>query len=334
MSKKYTQDYIYELLNKARKADSEYKVFGSDRHKYQLNPPVSKDEVLKLEADFNIKLPEDYVYFLTEIGNGGAGPYYGLYSLEELRKHQYCMHQDNKLNPVIDINLSKEMWKDLIEQMDTDDDILYDEIEQHINTGVFIIGTQGCTYDNLLMCKGSESGNIVYIDWNLESEYPPFLTKMSFWEWYIGFFQDIVNGYSVRSYGYNKRGTEKQLIEAYHNSNTLSDKLENLNGFMRFDKLSAQTIEFLCHIQDVETDSVRLAILLKYHAELGMRLFDKFLFGTNISAAISVIRKIPKEQQHKYYKRAIEILYEAHDCDKKTLLFFIQDQQCKKLRIL
>ncbi len=30
------------------------KVFGSDRHKYQLNPPISMEEVLKLEADFNI----------------------------------------------------------------------------------------------------------------------------------------------------------------------------------------------------------------------------------------------------------------------------------------
>ncbi len=207
MSKKYTRAYIYELLDKARKVDSEYKVFGSDRHKYQLNPPVSMDEVLKVEAEFNIKLPEDYVYFLTEIGNGGAGPYYGLYSLEELRKNQYCI-QDINLKPVIDNHLSKEIWNDLMEQMDTDDDDLYDEIKQHINTGIFIIGTQGCTYDNLLMCKGSETGNIVYIDWNLESEYPPVLTKMSFWEWYISFFQDIINGCSVRSYGYTKRGTE------------------------------------------------------------------------------------------------------------------------------
>jgi len=30
-----------------------------------------------------IKLPEDYVYFLTQISNGGAGPYYGLCSLEK-----------------------------------------------------------------------------------------------------------------------------------------------------------------------------------------------------------------------------------------------------------
>lgn len=174
MDEKCTQAYIYELLEKAKKVDSEYKVFGSDKHKYRLNPPVSLDEVLTLEVDFNIKLPDNYVYFLTEIGNGGAGPYYGLYSLEELRQRQYCRQQDNKLNPVIDISLSKKMWNELMEQRDTADDDVYDEIDQRINTGVFSIGTQGCTYDNLLMFRGSETGKIVYIDWNLESEYPLF----------------------------------------------------------------------------------------------------------------------------------------------------------------
>ncbi len=211
MNEKCTRAYIYELLEKAKKVDSAYKVFGANKHKYQLNPPVSRGEVLKLEADFNIKLPDEYVYFLTEIGNGGAGPYYGLYSLEELRQRQYYRQQDNKWDPVIDISFTKEMWNELMEQMDTDDNDVYDEIERHINTGVFIIGTQGCTYDNLLMCRGSETGKIAYIDWNLEGEYPPVLTKMSFWEWYTGFFQDIIAGYSVRFYGYNKRGTKLQL---------------------------------------------------------------------------------------------------------------------------
>ena len=330
MNEKCTQAYIYELLEKAKKVDSEYKVFGANKHKYQLNPPVSMDEVLALETDFHIKLPDDYVYFLTEIGNGGAGPYYGLYSLEELRQRQNCRKQDDKLNPVIDDSLSREMWNELMEQMDTADDDLYDEIEQRINTGFFIIGTQGCTYDNLLMCRGSEAGKIVYIDWNLEIDYPPFLTKMSFWEWYTGFFEDIIEGYSVCSYGYSKRSTERELREAYAKSVGLKEKLDNLQGFMRFDKLTPETIDFLYRLQDEETDGTRLTILLKFQTDLGMKLFDEFINGANVSAAVSVIRGIPKEIQQKYYKRAIEILYEDCDCDKKSLLFFIGDQDCRK----
>ena len=307
MNEKYTQAYILELLEKAKKADFEFKVFGADKHRYKLNPTVSMGEVLKWEEDFNIKLPDDYVYFLTQIGNGGAGPYYGLYSLDELRQQQYYKRQDNKQNPIIDASLSKEKWNELMEQLDSADDDMYEEIEQYINTGVVIIGTQGCTYDNLLMCNGSETGKIVYIDWNLEGEYPPFLTRMSFFEWYIGFFEDIIAGYSVCSYGYNKRGTQQDLQQDYSKSYRLEDKLINLQGFLRFDTLAVETLDFLYNIHDVEVDSARLAILLKFKADLGMNLFDKFIEGENISAAISNIRRIPKEIQQKYYKKAIEI---------------------------
>jgi len=65
-----------------------------------------------------------------------------------------------------------------------------------------MIGTQGCLLDNLLMFKGSEIGKIVYIDWNLEGEYPPVLTRMSFLEWYVNFFEDIIAGYNVQRYGW------------------------------------------------------------------------------------------------------------------------------------
>ena len=33
MNKRYTQAYIYELLEKAKQIDYEYKVFGADKHK-------------------------------------------------------------------------------------------------------------------------------------------------------------------------------------------------------------------------------------------------------------------------------------------------------------
>lgn len=329
MDKKYTREYICELLEKAKVADPTLQIFGASKHKYQLNPPVSREEVAALEGDFNIKLPEDYVYFLTEIGNGGAGPYYGLYSLEELRKRQYCKRQDEKKPLVIDSSLSKETWNALMEEMDTGDDDKYDELEEQINTGVFIIGTQGCTYDNLLMCSGSETGKMVYIDWNLEYDYPPVLTKMSFWDWYTGFFEDIIAGYSIRSYGYYRRGTERELQEEFRKSLTLSDKLSVLQGFMRFDKLSAETIDFLYNIQDAQADSARLSLLLKFHSDSAFKLFEQFINGANIPAAVANIRRIPKELQCKYYTRAVEIMRQGCECDKRILKAFIGEQERK-----
>lgn len=68
------------MLEKAAKADPTYQVFGAGKHKYQLNPSVSLEEVCAFEEEFQIKLPKEYVHFLTEIGNGGAGPYYRFFN--------------------------------------------------------------------------------------------------------------------------------------------------------------------------------------------------------------------------------------------------------------
>ena len=74
--------YLRELVRRAGQVDRQYKVFGAERHKYRLNPTVSPEEVARFEAKYHVKLPEEYVFFLTQVGNGGAGPYYGLYPLE------------------------------------------------------------------------------------------------------------------------------------------------------------------------------------------------------------------------------------------------------------
>lgn len=53
------------------------------KHHFQLRAPASLEEVEMLEKEQNIRLPEDYRAFLLEIGNGGAGPWAGLLSLNQ-----------------------------------------------------------------------------------------------------------------------------------------------------------------------------------------------------------------------------------------------------------
>jgi hypothetical protein len=47
-------------------------------HRYQLGEPVSKLAISQFEWKFGVQLPEEYALFLTEVGNGGAGPGAGL----------------------------------------------------------------------------------------------------------------------------------------------------------------------------------------------------------------------------------------------------------------
>lgn len=72
-------------LNILKKYDPTLKVFGSSWHKYESNPKLKESEIEEFEENEGVKLPQGYRDFLKNIGDGGAGPSYGLYSLNEAR---------------------------------------------------------------------------------------------------------------------------------------------------------------------------------------------------------------------------------------------------------
>lgn len=75
----FNKDIINGILEQAIRIDSKYEIYTASTHKYKLNPPVSKEFVRKVEEKYHFTLPEDYVQFITEIGDGGAGPGHGMY---------------------------------------------------------------------------------------------------------------------------------------------------------------------------------------------------------------------------------------------------------------
>ncbi len=52
--------------------------FGASQHRHELAPPISPEALADFEATLGLRLPEDYRAFLSCLGNGGAGPFYGL----------------------------------------------------------------------------------------------------------------------------------------------------------------------------------------------------------------------------------------------------------------
>jgi hypothetical protein len=64
-------------------SDAKLKVFGSIGHHYALNAPLSAEVIAAFEDRYSIDLPADYRQFITTIGNGGAGPAYGLFKFGE-----------------------------------------------------------------------------------------------------------------------------------------------------------------------------------------------------------------------------------------------------------
>ncbi len=74
---------IPAALARLARLDPECRRFGASTHRYQLNPPLSLERLAAFQARHDIRLPEDYAAFLTRAGNGGAGPFYGIYPLGE-----------------------------------------------------------------------------------------------------------------------------------------------------------------------------------------------------------------------------------------------------------
>ena len=69
---------IGDKLEKLRAADPKCLSFGVDTHRYRLGSRVSPADVQSIENAYGVALPQEYASFVVDVGNGGAGPGYGL----------------------------------------------------------------------------------------------------------------------------------------------------------------------------------------------------------------------------------------------------------------
>ena len=74
---------VERKLELLRQRDTTLKVHGANRHRYELGPRLSDAELRRWEARHETPLPGEYRAFLQALGNGGAGPAYGLRPLTE-----------------------------------------------------------------------------------------------------------------------------------------------------------------------------------------------------------------------------------------------------------
>jgi hypothetical protein len=70
------------IADKLRLLDRRRVVFGSSRHAHRFHPPLAMQEVESFESTHGVSLPAPYRSFITELGNGGMGPYYGITPLD------------------------------------------------------------------------------------------------------------------------------------------------------------------------------------------------------------------------------------------------------------
>lgn len=195
---------ILEKLDKLRSIDAKFKVFGSEYHKYHLNPPISEKKIIQFERKYKITLPIEYKTFLMEIGNGGAGPYYGVFPLGKYDDGAWIEGQSlvGILSKPFPYSSDWNKPPRLPNEEDYEDEELFDKdyqaaVDEYWKPidGAIPICHQGCSLRYWLIVSGPETGKI-WLD-KLAEFSGLKKTTQNFEEWYIAWLEDSLQ--KVRS---------------------------------------------------------------------------------------------------------------------------------------
>ena len=180
--------------------DKNLSLFGSNKHKYLLNKTISIHTIRQFEQKHKITLPTEYVEFLTKIGNGGAGPFYGLEPLENaLFDDLHYKRPDSLLDPSKPF-VHTDPWnlefRPTVDVEDNEEEYYKQKTEFEENyfnpsfrNGAIAIYDYGCAVSLNLVVNGQEFGHIWTDDrGNDQGIYPSYelgnKNKITFLNWY------------------------------------------------------------------------------------------------------------------------------------------------------
>lgn len=172
---------VRKKLELLKSLDKKLKKFGASSHRYELNRCLQERQIKKIESKYGMRLPDDYRHFISNVGNGGAGPYHGLFKLGEHDDGFSFTKWDKGYllgDPSAPFkykrrwNLPKSFWnkepdESTLEEDDYDDAMdRWNELEEQeywrpsIMDGAIPICHLGCAYRQWLVISGHEGGNI------------------------------------------------------------------------------------------------------------------------------------------------------------------------------
>nr|WP_231116817.1 SMI1/KNR4 family protein [Paenibacillus polymyxa] len=289
-------DRIKNKLDQAMRQDTDFSVFGASPHQYKVNEKLTAKALADWQAHNQVTLPEPYAQFLTNIGNGGAGPYYGIYSIEKATS--YTERQALLAKSVLYPAMTKQEWNHLTEPLTSDEDIPdeeYDDARNKVLGGMLCIGTQGCEYDMYLVLEGKHRGRIVYTS-GFYPDHPFFFVyEDSFLDWYERWLDEIILDYDIGWFGSRMPGDENALIEIYRKTPNEEIQAKALEAMFKFKKVSQPTLGFLKNIAEQSPKNRATAI----------RLICKTSFDTGGKYLLELLQS----DEHEEFLQALMILH-------------------------
>jgi hypothetical protein len=202
-------DILIRDLERVRSNGSSFGMFGEDSHGYVMHAPLLEEDVAAFESEHGVRLPDDYRQFLTRVGNGGAGPYYGLFRLGKMDDgFDYGPWGDfvgRLSSPFPHTNACNDLSGKPDDQaaMDSDEyDALIEAFDQkYYNSrqvdGAIPICHLGCALRQWLVISGPEAGNVWCDDRadhkGLHPLQTPGRVRTNFIEWYRDWLDEVLS---------------------------------------------------------------------------------------------------------------------------------------------
>jgi hypothetical protein len=188
---------LNRLIRTGQKAATPGFIYG---YNYE-NTPVSVPEIESFESLHEIKLPEEFKSFLSIIGVG-AGPGYGIFSLNRMQKEWEEWNAELGSGRMADkFELADKNAADMILQKKSDPKN-YNYCHLKSVAGLLPISTDGCTYYEYIVLNGEQKGKV----WSMEADGFGTLpagaiheAEFTFFDWYEKWLNDVLteNGIDI-----------------------------------------------------------------------------------------------------------------------------------------
>ncbi len=158
---------VRTCLAKLRQASP--RVFGAESHGFALNDPLPEEVVTSFERQHRVLLPAAYRHFITTIGNGGAGPFNGVFPLGMMDSgfdNAPWQEQDGIVGMLAEPFPHRDEWNDLSSKpSDEDFDSIIEKFDEvywnsSLMNGAIPICHTGCALRIWLVVTGEQAGHL------------------------------------------------------------------------------------------------------------------------------------------------------------------------------